>query len=163
MFQDGKFNANAVPNWQKIKQSIKTKYGSYYADKLVLDGMARYNAGKQNYQEYFKYRGILLDKYSSDMNNDMLNTYCWEICQLSTDNKVVASAAKAMIRVVKTEKDSANLLPAAVDTYANLLYRLGKKQEAIRQEELAVYYAVNYEKGRMVEENKATLEKMKKR
>ncbi len=67
-----------------------------------------------------------------------------------------------MEKVVKTEKDSTNLLPAALDTYANLLYRMGREAQAIHYEELAYYYAVNYEKGRMINEYKDVLEKMKK-
>ncbi len=104
---------------------------------------------------------IFLDKYGNNLSNDDWNSYAWEICQLSTVNKELEIAAKGMARVVKIETDSSNLLPAAVDTYANLLYRLGKKEQAIQEEERALYYAINYEKGRMIDEFKLTLQKMK--
>jgi thiol-disulfide isomerase/thioredoxin len=162
LFSNDKFNEHAKPNWRQIERSIEKKFGKYYADKLVLDGKARYSAGFKNLPNYFKYRSILLKRYRSDMSNDQLNTFCWEICQLSNDTKSVAIAAEAMSDVVTTEKDSANLLPASVDTYANLLYRLGKVNEAISQEKLALFYAENYEKGRMVEEQRVTLARMEK-
>ncbi len=37
-----------------------------------------------------------------------------------------------------------------------------KNEEAIKQEERALYYAENYEKGRMINDFKDALEKMKK-
>ncbi len=126
LFPGGKFSKEE-PDWKKMKQSIKNKFNAYYADKLVLDGTSRYYAGIKNYDEHFKYVSMILDKYAYAMSNDQLNTHSWNICQYSFNDKEVAIAAKAMERVVKTEADSSNLLPASVDTYANLLYRLGKK------------------------------------
>jgi hypothetical protein len=50
--------------------------------------------------------------------------------------------------------------PAFLDTYANLLYKSGNKEEAIATQEKAV--AITKEKGEDAEELQSTLDKMKK-
>lgn len=155
-------SATAVPDWNKLNTAIRKKYNNYYADRLVREAVIRWYGYKKDWPEYTRNIALLLDKYAVNMSNYDINSQAWNLCQISKADNEIAIAAKAMERVVRTEKDSANMLPASIDTYANLLYRLGRREEAIREEEKALYYATNYEKGRIEKENKVTLEKMKR-
>jgi hypothetical protein len=68
-----------------------------------------------------------------------------------------------MAQVVKTESDSTNLLPASLDTYANLLYKCGtRKQEAIETEERALNMAIEFKVQNFEEEFRGTLDKMER-
>ncbi len=100
----------------------------------------RFYGTQKNYVLGFKYCAEMLRKYAHALTNYEINTYAWQICQFSTSDSDVEAATNAMKRVVKTETDSANRLPAFMDTYANLLYRQGKREEAIQLEEKAAYY-----------------------
>ncbi len=46
LFKNKKMITQA-PNWDKIRSSIASKYNKYYADKLILDGKARYHGAEK--------------------------------------------------------------------------------------------------------------------
>ncbi len=151
------------PNWGKIRKIIAKKYNKYYGDKVTLDGQIRYSGTKKDYKRYYRYTGEMLKKYASEMSNYQVNSFAWGICQFSKSKSDVNAALKAIKKVAATETDSANHLPAYMDTYANLLYRQGKKKEAIQVEEKAYFYI---EKADAPQESKRmfkeTIQKMKK-
>ncbi len=52
------------------------------------------------------------------------------------------AAKNWMERIVSNEKDSANLLPAFLDTYANLLHKQGNTKDALLVEQKALKMAI---------------------
>jgi thioredoxin-related protein len=150
------------PDWSILMTRVYNKYGKYYANRTVLAAKIRWYQYKKNYCEVTKYTARFIKKYKKELSDLELNSYSWTIAQFSKQKREIRIAVHSMRTVVKHVTDTSNLLPASLDTYANLLYKLGHRKQAIQQEELALYYAENYEKGRMVNENKTTLEKMKK-
>lgn len=112
----------------------------------------------QGTKKWDKFQPAVLDymkKYGSEVTAEMLNSFAWAVFENCKDPDCVASALAWSKRSVEEtqEKD-----PAILDTYANLLYKLGKKSEAIAMQQKAVNLVPTDKKG----DYQATLDKMKK-
>ena len=80
-----------------------------------------------------------------------LNKFSWEVSQKSTDTNLLRDA-------MNWSKHSLELFPgkaAFLDTYANLLYKLGNKEDAITKEEEALQAAIkeNYKDSNTMRKN----------
>lgn len=96
-----------------------------------------------------------MDKYGKEVDGSTLNEFAWSVFENCTDPDCVATALSWSKRSVdETEGKNAAIL----DTYANLLYKTGKKEEAILAEQKAVSLVAASEK----EGYQATLDKMQK-
>ncbi|MNL21415.1 hypothetical protein D3C87_1427030 [compost metagenome] len=112
----------------------------------------------QNTQKWDKFQPAVLaymKKYGTEVNAEMLNNFAWAVFENCKDPDCVASALAWSKRSVDETKEKE---PMFLDTYANLLYKLGKKNEAIAMQQKAVDLVPADKKG----EYQATLDKMKK-
>jgi tetratricopeptide (TPR) repeat protein len=93
--------------------------------------------------------------YMKDYNNkasaDELNNFAWTVFENCKD----LACVKEALEWSKKSFDGNNN-PMFIDTYANILYKLGNKQEAIKWEEKALALSNNDK------EIQTTLDKMKK-
>ncbi|HTF28674.1 MAG TPA: glycoside hydrolase family 2 TIM barrel-domain containing protein, partial [Flavitalea sp.] len=138
------------PDWNSIEQRILSKYETigeevllgkkmeYYLRMNQWDSMARY------YVLYFA-RALDHSFYS-------INDVTWVLFEHIDDTKVLNFAAE----VQKYNIENFDKTGHAYDTYANILYKLGRNQEALQWQEKAVATAPN-SKGIA-----ANFEKMKK-
>jgi hypothetical protein len=133
-------NQYKTPDWDAIQESVKGKYGDI-GERIVLSNRIIYywdNADWQNmgtyYKEYYK-------KYLSvsDLN---INNVTWAIFQHVSDQSTLRFAAK----VAKVNFIKYDTTPEAADTYANILYKIGKTKEAIIWQEKAAKMS-NYGKS----------------
>ncbi|WP_431294700.1 hypothetical protein [Pedobacter sp. P26] len=96
-----------------------------------------------------------MKKYGTEVRADMLNSFAWTVFENCKDANCITEALSWSKRSVDETQSKE---PAYLDTYANLLYKLGKKDQAIAMQQKAV--------DLVTAENKAqyqvTLEKMKK-
>ena len=96
-----------------------------------------------------------MKKYGTEVTAEMLNSFAWTVFENCKDPDCIAEALSWSKRSVDETQSKE---PAYLDTYANLLYKLGKKDQAIAMQQKAV--------NLVAAENKAqyqvTLEKMKK-
>jgi thioredoxin-related protein len=146
-------------DWGKINKSIKSKYSKDYANRIILNSkiiLYKYLAGKNEkyWKDYLRYAIKKIENYRSDttdfwQEND-LNVVAWYTFLHSNDKKQLSAAISWMKAVTERHPTS----DAYLDTYANLLYKAGRKQEAIAIEERV------YEKSKN-EGFKETLIKMK--
>lgn len=112
----------------------------------------------QGTKKWDKFQPAVLDymkKYGSEVNAEMLNNFAWAVFENCKDPDCVASAMAWSKRSVEETQEKE---PAFLDTYANLLYKLGKKDEAIAMQQKAVNLVPAEKKG----DYQATLDKMKK-
>ncbi len=151
---------NSIPNWAKLTSTIQKRFNGYYSKKLVLKAQIRWYAFKRNASQFTRSTASLLKRFGDEMTNDALNENAWDICQQSNEKTELELAASWMEKVLKTEKDSANGLPASLDTYASLLYRLGDKAKAKVFEKQALDLAIRFKKQRMKKEYTNRMEKM---
>jgi hypothetical protein len=144
------------PDWNKIKRKIRNEYSPEYADRnIVWVQMRWYN--HKNWAKFIKYSIEKVDKYgvgAGVAGDYTLNLIAWKIFQYSNSNKQINTAIKWMEGVVeRIGKDQ----PPVFDTYANLLYKIGRVNEAIDMEGKASMMAPGNK------EFQKTLAKMKKR
>lgn len=78
---------------------------------------------------------IPLDSIGNKISGS-LNTVAWQVFELTSDEKMLKDALRWSKRSQEISPDNAMLL----DTYANLLYKLGQKEEAIATEEKALQF-----------------------
>ncbi|ACU60679.1 tetratricopeptide repeat protein [Chitinophaga pinensis] len=142
---------SSSPDWGKIIASVKDKYGPVGQEKVYGTQMVYY-LEKKDWENFGKCYALYY-KTAYSRSEYHINNVTWPIFEHITDPNVLSIAAETMKYSIDNF-DKSNY--QAYDTYANLLYKAGKKQEAIEWQEKAVKALPN-EKA-LAE----TLEKMKK-
>ncbi|MBO9570670.1 MAG: DUF255 domain-containing protein [Chitinophagaceae bacterium] len=151
-------------NWTLLYEKIRAKYPKEYAERGVLNGKIAWYEQRQNFPAYYTTYLQKLDKYGIDTSASKafqiysdINTNCWFLF-LRIDNKTLLSkAAKWMNELVKrTPQDAAH-----IDTYANLLYKLGDKEKAMLWEKKALALATEKQWPSEVEQFNEALMKMR--
>ncbi len=126
------------PDWEGIEKKVVVKYGKL-GEEQVWGSMAGYywrigmkEKKWENYGRYYKKyfdRAIPLERSTLHINN-----LSWSVFEHITDTAVLNTAIKAMdFNLDKHQRYDA----PAIDTYANLLYKAGRKNDAIAWADLA--------------------------
>jgi hypothetical protein len=123
------FNKDVKPNLKTIEHEAIYKY-STLGELVVLQEIALYYYLAKNMPNFVLTKERIHNKFPLtisifDMNND-----AWAVFQNSSDSSLLKTALNWSKEVIKKEP-TANYY----DTYANLLYKLGRKEEAIKIEE----------------------------
>ena len=124
------------PKWRMILLSLQKKYESLDAEKLVLNYKVRYYKSLKNWPEYIAKLTERVEKYGPlgtgildlDFNNN-----AWDVFLYSSTEKYLKKALSWSDSAI-TINPTANWM----DTKANLLYKLGKVEEAIELENKAI-------------------------
>jgi hypothetical protein len=130
------------------------KYGRYESIKFLLVQEAKYLNSKNKINYDFIINTYVDSFFLSKANAADLNSYAWCTFQNITDTILLNKALPWSKKSV--EQDNNN--PAYLDTYANILYKLGQTKEAIEIETKAVELVDTKDKKSYEE----TLDKMKK-
>jgi len=130
----------ANPDWTGLAKGIAEKYPGLMPGKLILDYQIRFYKFRKEWSSYarsvvrrvqeFGPYGIIPDE---DFN---LNNLAWEVFQYANDSddlKIALSWSDRAVDIVSKAKDRFNLANW-MDTNANLLYKLGRREQAIREE-----------------------------
>jgi thioredoxin-related protein len=166
--------AVAEPDWRGIMKTITDKYDSSYAEENILKARAVWYGQHHDQANQLKYFTIYINKYSSnlDANGEEcagfmdcdLNTGCWMVFKYSVDKDQIDASIKCMKGVLERFRNrGTGYVPGGfIDTYANLLYKAGRTNEAIEQEEYVLKYLINAKATENdLKEYKSTLERMK--
>lgn len=143
-------NQNSTPDWDALEKKIITKYGSP-GEEMVWVSRAVYNLNKKDFQNFVPIADKIVSKYGDKMTPENLNDFAWAVFQNSSDPKLLKTALAWSKSTLTKLQDQFSM-----DTYANLLYKLGNKEEAIQWEEHASQAAPDDKIY------KDTLDKMKK-
>ncbi len=129
-------NGGPDPDWDNILATIKRKYSADHANTIIIDSKIRWYNYKKDYPQYAKYLTMKLDRTNGDhLDGFNLNNDAFEIFKTSTNKAELNRAIYWMhLYQLKNPKDAQSSM-AATDTYANLLYKVGRKKEAIEWEE----------------------------
>lgn len=114
------------PNWQTISLKVEKKYPEYGKEAVSFYKieMAR-RAG--DWQAFSAAVTDYLKLYSKNLSGPMLNNFAWSIFEKCDDMACVEKALNwSKQSLAGNEKEH-----MFMDTYANLLYKSGKKKEAI--------------------------------
>ena len=141
-------NDGKTPNWERIHRRIRKKYGPDLAFENVINTKIRWFKERKDGKGYVKSLMTLWNAQKKEFQTYgslYLNNAAWAVCVYS-ENKQELNTALLWINLALSEemKPSAGML----DTKANILYKLGYKNEAISIEEDVVKLAVeNYKKA----------------
>jgi thioredoxin-related protein len=161
----------AEPDWSILYNNTAKDYKADYADRTVLDAKMRWYYFYGNMQKYATALNDKIERYGSDTTSSgedfKLNNQAFLIWQQVKDIAELKRIIGWMTGVVRRGEKATGFYteywPYYMDTYANLLYKVGETAEALKWQELAV--AKGKERGidkgtlKTIEEN---LEMMKK-
>jgi thioredoxin-related protein len=91
-----------------------------------------YYKGIKNWPKYFESANMYIN-VNAYSNTDFVNTICWTLYENVADRQVLNTASEWMKKVTEAEPKYAYL-----DTYASLLYKAGRNNEAIEYAKLAI-------------------------
>jgi thiol-disulfide isomerase/thioredoxin len=123
-------------------------------DELMLEIATNYYQKIKDWKKFASTADQLVAKYKSK-DAEFMNNISWTAYESFEDKAMLEKALGWAKRSVEINKKSYN-----TDTYASLLFKLGKKAEAIEQEELAIKLAK--EEGTPYDDLEKTLESFKK-
>lgn len=127
------------PKWEVMEEIIRRKYGLKLANRMVLHTKIVWYQNRKDWSRYSNYANKYIENgyvdKSSPVGNDLINSICWEIFLHSYNTNEIKRSARFMKNII--DQDSCRTF-AFIDTYANLLYKLGDKAEALKWEYLAL-------------------------
>ncbi len=121
-----------------MKRIISNLYNKYFAERVVANAKVKLSSNLQNWTDYSSGIVNYVLRFRPSLTNDDLNSYGWKLFLHCTDTAAIQTAIRWMNDVVQTERDSTNLLANSLDTYAGLLYKMGRKDEALDAENEAL-------------------------
>jgi len=133
-----------APDWNRIERSIKKKYNADYAGRVVLWAKIKWLEYKKDWPQYCNNVILKVEKYGPYYKygpfmilseDTRFNSSAWEIFSYSTDRGQLEKALAWSEKVIKNTPEPNS---EYFDTYANLLYKLGRKEEALAYEEKAI-------------------------
>jgi thioredoxin-related protein len=127
------------PNWKYLVKTISRRCGATCAERNVLSAKVMWYRKNKNWEKYTQAIVLKYEKY--DYGKDsiwvpvILNNNAWEIFQYSFNKRELEKALSWSERSVKF---SSFKYVDPVDTWANILYKLGRNEEALALEKIAV-------------------------
>lgn len=150
-----KIQAKEAVDFAAIEKELAQKYPTINTEKASLEMQPRYFAYTKNFPGLRDSFNKYIAKYGSAITAGQLNDMAWSIFEGCDDPACLKAAAEWSKLSLEKEKDA----PMYLDTFANLLYRLGNKEQAIKTQEKAISLLTD---ATQKEQYVATLQKMKK-
>ncbi|HEY8929818.1 MAG TPA: thioredoxin family protein [Mucilaginibacter sp.] len=129
------------PDWIAIRDTIVRKYDPRTTEKAIVYVKSKWYKQTKEYPEFVAARmdylrlmefdslGRIIPYWRESVNNIIYS----DIFKHTDDHKILLQALSWQKQVVDDAND-----PSDIDTYANLLYKLGQKREGIKWEKKAI-------------------------
>jgi thioredoxin-related protein/predicted DNA-binding protein len=154
------------PDWTGLQNTIKKRFSDYFAKRTITNAKSRWYAYKKNWAEYGRYSVEYVETYATNMEDFYLAERAWMVFLHSQNKKELEVAINWSKKIISKNKDSSNVLPSAMDTYANLLFKIDYlfghlqiSKRAIESEERALAMASKNAKQK-INDFRKTLENM---
>lgn len=147
-------------DWVKISEGLNKKFKDYDYNQLLLQDKADYYNSKKLWPVCINTTYALIKQYGDKLGNQDLNNRCWDVIFMhSADPEILSEAAKQVKGSIDRHPNSD--FSMSIDTYANLLYKLGKRDDALTWENNAIAVSVKSNGvGRDQDDFRANLAKM---
>lgn len=145
-----RFNEKRISDWQNYQKKIAATLPAQ-ADEITMRINIDFYLAKKDWPKFEKAITTYMKQYSKHMNNEDMNSIAWSVFE----NCANASCVSQILDISSQLKNTNEA--AFLDTYANLLYKSGKKNEAIALQQKAVDASPENERSGY----QATLAKMK--
>lgn len=139
-------------NWKALEKTLKQRYGAL-SQRPVLQGRVFLSYKKQDWPVFVPAADRLFKDFPGFVLAYLRNNFAFEVFQKVAGRRLLQIALNWSHQVIQ-EEPKAGIF---IDTYANLLYKLGRKEEAIKWQEHALEVAIADEKPAI----RSMLEKMK--
>ncbi len=137
------------PNWVRIYSLVKLKYGKDYAKRSIMKGkIALYefqigaNDNHPKIKDWISASTNKLLKYGTDLTVWQGISECngigWRTFLHSNDRQQLNNAIRIMSKALKSDANNEFRPKTQWDTYANLLYKVGRVSEAIEWQKRAL-------------------------
>lgn len=143
------------PFWNEIHLLLVDSFTTTQADSMLYLAQLKYYKEAGQWPLYLKVRGAASDQYGDRRTDLEKNSDAWQVF-LHCSKRRELKQALSWSRETLADEQNKNLY-AFLDTYANLLYKLGKTSLAIDHETKALKLCPKQAKA----DYKATLDKMK--
>jgi thioredoxin-related protein len=120
------------PNWDGMQQAIAPKYPGQ-ADEAIALGKVIYYQHVKEWPDFQTAILAYMQKYGAHATPDELNNYAYTVFNNCPDMNCVTGALDWSKRSFENKPD-----PLFINTYANILYKMGKKNDAIAWEQKAI-------------------------
>jgi len=145
-----------IINWDEVENSVVSEYGSLGQEIVWGQRMMHYLMSGDDWEKYGKYYKLYYERALRHPRRYYINEMSWTLFERVNDLDVLKFAVEVMRYDLEVYDFN---VPGAYDTYANLLYKIGRTTEAIEWENKALEMG----KGSPEEKSfKQTIEKMKK-
>jgi len=141
------------PDWDNLEKKLTKRFGSL-GQETVFSGRLMYSLDIGDWDSYGKYYILYFEK-ALKRPDFIVNNMSWYLFENVNEQKALHFACDVVM--VYAIKEWYQTDPGAFDTYANLLYKVGRVTEAIEWQKKAVEIAKNTPHE---DENKSHLEKM---
>jgi thiol-disulfide isomerase/thioredoxin len=122
------------PDWKELTGTLRTKYGDELAGRAILYERVAFYTGTKQWSELAGSTVELMEKYGKHINGAQVNDMVYTNLFLHNDDRnVLVKAASWMKSII--DKYPNNVV--CLDTYANVLYKLGNTKDALVFEEKA--------------------------
>lgn len=131
------------PDWIFIQTKLRKKYNESVVDAVLLNSKRDYYRGRGNWLQYCLLTDKKMEAEGVVSGDDLLgkmadiNDEAWMVFGRSDDKEALKIALKWSERTVNEGMDL-SIYSAFLDTKANLLYKLGRKEEALACQKLAI-------------------------
>lgn len=162
MYANGLMPDSSDANWKKLHQIISKQFNNKVAERNVLAARVEWYARHLYYYNYCKYTLAQLEKYAPELSltgtGDIMTINVAAYCafQQLTDKSILNEYVRWMGKVVPVVEGK-SFGGIYFDTYACLLYKVGKTEEAILWETKAFNCLDGYQ-----EEYREKMEQMRR-
>lgn len=147
--------AGNTPNFDSIENIISSHFGRYYSDRVIQDGKFDWYNFQVNEKKQSQFWTDLIkvdisreeriwdeQKDRNPVSARALNNVCDDIFLHSDDTLQLNLALKWMEQVIQVVPED----PDIMDTYARVLYKSGKIQDALQEEEKVLNLCIQHRK-----------------
>ncbi len=155
IFKDGA----PIADWKKITRTLQEEFPGYDCGLLLGRIKPVYYMKKKMWTECTKTALALVDRYGDKLGPRELNNIAWDYLFMHCSDQ------KCLQDALKWSKRSRDLAPAEcsyIDTYANILYKMGNINEAVDWEKKAIEKGELYKDEPDLKDFQINLEKMQK-
>lgn len=147
--------------WRKIENEIKSEIKGFDLDRTLLEEQVTFYAHKKEWSRCSAAAFLLMNKYGAQLGSRAINNLCWDDIFLHCNNRrIMEGALKWMKYDLGLAPNNPNMQDDA-DTYANLLYKMGYRTEALLWEKRSIELAqMNKSYPHDMDVLKSTLSKM---
>lgn len=160
---NGETPKNVIPEWERYKDAITQKYSKKIADEIMISAKLKWYTYFKDWPKVVEYNIAFIEseplELHQEINRILLNNTIYDIIfKHATQPKELKKGINWIEQLLAYEPEHYSW----IDTHSNLLYKLGKHEEAIKAEQKALELAQIKNDSGSVQEFNATILKMRK-